>query len=478
MKRLLYIAAGEWRYWLRSYLVLTATALFVLLLIATSVLTGLRAELERTTRAHHQTEAEQTFIDQPDRHPHRMVHYGHYVFRAPAPMALFDPGLDPVTGTSIFLEGHRQNSAMFADAGASANLGGLSWLTPAMIYQLFGPLLVILLGHGAVVREREAGALVPLLAQGVKGRLLLAGKALALLFFIGLLLIPLVTSVMWVVSRGESVLSALSLIAVYFVYLSIWGMLTLVVSSILRKRSAILAALTVLWLVLTLVLPSVAVNVVSVGAPVAGKIETDLTMLTDVRKLGDGHNAKDPAFEQLRADLLSQYGVQRVEDLPVNFRGLVAVNAEKKLTDVLNKYADARMSGEVRQADLLSHHGWLTPTLAIAQASRAISGTDLAHYHRFLRESEQVRFDFVQGLNRAHAEKLSYKDDINRGKNEEASLKARVGSANWQMLNAFAFQPASASDRITAAASSITMLTVWFGVLFAVLVWSGGRLKP
>jgi len=62
-----------------------------------------------------------------------MVHYGHYVFRAPPPLAMFDPGVDAVTGQSLFLEGHRQNSAMFADARAEARTGGFGALTPAKL---------------------------------------------------------------------------------------------------------------------------------------------------------------------------------------------------------------------------------------------------------------------------------------------------------------------------------------------------------
>ena len=61
-----------------------------------------------------------------------MVHYGHYVFRTPAPLARFDPGLDAVTGQSIFLEGHRQNTAMFAASGASADLVELDAGHPAL----------------------------------------------------------------------------------------------------------------------------------------------------------------------------------------------------------------------------------------------------------------------------------------------------------------------------------------------------------
>jgi len=478
MKQLLLIAASEWRYWTRSYLALSGTVLFMVLLIVTSLLTGMHSEEQAHEREHHQTEAENTFLAQPDRHPHRMVHYGHYVFRSPAPLALFDPGLDPVIGQSIFLEGHRQNSAMFADSGSSANVGGLSWLTPAMVYQLFGPLLVILLGHGAIVRERESGTLAHLLAQGISGRSLIVGKGLALLCFIILLLVPLLFSAIFSLSHGEEVLSALSLIGVYLLYLSMWGMMTLFFSSILQKRSTILATLTALWLGLVLVLPSIAVSIAERAVPLAGKIETDLIMQEDIRKLGDGHKPNDPAFKQLRANILKQYDVEKIEDLPVNFRGIVAMNAEKNLTGVLNDYADVRMTKETQQAQALSDYGWLSPKLAIANASRAISGTDLEHYHRFLREAEELRFDFVQGLNNSHAEKLTYQDDMNRNRDDASGLKARVDATSWEVLNVFDFQPASAVDRINNAFQSIMMLMFWFALLIAALLWSGRRLQP
>lgn len=478
MKRLLVIAGAEWRYWLRSRLAISGALLMAGLLLATTVLTTLRMQGESAERAHHQAEAEAAFLSQPDRHPHRMVHYGHYVFRTPAPLARFDPGLDPVTGQSIFLEGHRQNTAMFAAAGASADLGALSWLSPAMVYQLFAPLLIILLGHGLLAREREAATLATLLAQGTPGRLLLAGKALALCGVVLVLLLPLALSAGLAVRAGEQPLAAAALVGAYLLYLVIWGALALLASALLRRRSAVLATLATLWIALTLVLPAVAVSVASGAAPMAGKLETDLAMLTDLRKLGDGHNANDPAFAQLRADLLAKHGVQRVEDLPVNLRGVVAQVGEQRLTDTLNTYARAQMAAENRQATVLGLHGWLTPVLAVADASRAVSGTDLTHHHRFLQEAEALRYAFVQGLNRLHAEKLAYSDDVRRSGDALAEERTRVAASNWQLLDRFHFQPDAANKRVAQARPQWLMLGVWCAMLIGAGFWAGGRLKP
>lgn len=478
MKQIWLITLSEWGYWLRSHLALGSVLIFLLLSIVTSVLSASRMDAERHLRTHQQTEAEETFLAQPDRHPHRMVHYGHYLFRTPAPLALFDPGLDTVTGQSIFLEGHRQNTVMFSESASSANLGGFSWLSPAMVYQLFAPLVIILLGYGSISREREAAVLTPLLALGITGHTLIAGKALALLSFTLILLFPLIVSSTFALQAGESITTLVSIFSFYFVYLSIWVGLILVLSTLLQKRSVVLATSTGLWFILSLVLPSIAVNIATGNELATGKIQTDLAMLSDIRKLGNSHNANDPVFQELRVNTLKQYNVERIEDLPVNYRGIVAIEGEKKLTELLNRYMDERMLSEKRQDNFISSFGWFTPSLAISFASRAIAGTDLENYHRFQKEAEAVRFNFVQGLNHAHAEKLSYQADINRNKDDAAFKRARVDASNWQVLQSFNFQTAPLSHRINNASSQIGMLLLWLFAAFGLLLWCGGKIKP
>ncbi|MEM7098606.1 MAG: DUF3526 domain-containing protein [Pseudomonadota bacterium] len=472
------IAADEWRYWLRSKLALAVVGLFTLMLVSVSLVTALRMQEAAAELDHHQAEAESVFVSQPNRNPHRMVHYGHYVFRTPTPLAMFDPGLDSVTGQAMFLEGHRQNSATFSSAGASGDLGGLSWLTPALTYQIFAPLLIILLGHSAVVREREARVLASLLAQGVSGKLIVLGKFCALMMFILVLLLPLAISAMFAMANGESFLTAVSLVGVYLLYLSAWGALTLLISSVFQRRTAVITGLASSWLVLTLVLPAVAVNLASAHMPIAGKIEMELAMLTEYKDVSDGHSVSESAFEQLQGELFEQYGVDRVEDLQINIRGLLAQKAEQELTDAMDVYAEKRMSSEVQQARVLATLGWLSPMLSVSVASKTIAGTDISHYHRFLRQAEALRIDFVQGINQVHAEQLSYIDDINRNRDEASYNRSRVDASNWQLLKDFRFETDASGVRLTSAATAIGILSTWVVLLAGLLIWVGGRLRP
>jgi len=478
MSQAVTVAKEEWRYWFRSRLVKIGLIVFVSLLIVTSILTASRVSELRHERLHQQKQAEQTFRDQPDRHPHRMVHYGHYAFRTPTPLAQFDPGVDAVTGQSIFLEGHRQNSAMFAEARSTARAGGFAGLTPALIYQLFLPLLLIAIGHAAIVREREAKTLAPLMAQGLTGPTLYVGKGLALLGLIVGLSLPALLGGGLAVTQGENLGVAMGLYGAYFVYLAIWGALILTVSCLVQSRGVSLGIILMVWIFSALVVPRIAVTWASYSLPSEGKIITDMRMNEDLRKLGDGHNAADPAFAKLRSNLFAQYDVDKVDDLPLNFRGLVAQQSEEELTDTLNDYANKRMSRELEQSKRLNSFGRISPYVAISAASRALAGTDLRTHHRFLREAETLRFDFVKGLNKAHIEQLSYADDISRNDSAEASTRARVSSENWQVLQNFSFEPDAASTRFKQANGSLLSLAFWlFGIVFMGL-FASRRLKP
>ncbi|ODS94407.1 MAG: delta 1-pyrroline-5-carboxylate reductase [Erythrobacter sp. SCN 62-14] len=472
------IAHEEWRLWLRSRMVVAAALIVAVLIAATGALTMERLTTQAKQRAAQQEAAEAAFFAQPDRHPHRMVHYGHYAFRLPPPLSVFDPGVDMVTGQSIFLEGHRQNTAMFADAKASANMGGFAALNPAALYQLLLPLLLIIIGHGVVLRERESGTLGVLLAQGQSALALAGGKALALLGVVALFMLPLALMAAYGVAAGEAAGPAIALVAGYGLYLMVWAALVLAVSTLVRSRSAALGVLTACWLAMVLVVPRLGINAASALVDAPGKIESDLVMLSQERKLGDGHNASDPAFEQLKQDLLDQYGVESVEELPINFRGVVASYSEEKLTGLLNEFAERRMQSEARQSEVFGRFALASPTLAVGAASRALAGTDLATHHRFLRETESVRFGFVQALNEMHATKLSYIDDARRSVDPEAEARTRVNAQAWAVLDRFRFAPDPPAERFARAFGPLTLLAGWLAALAALVVYAARRLAP
>lgn len=466
MKTVNLIARDEWRFWHRSKLAISILIIGTLLTVVSAVVNTIEIEHASHERTHLQQTSESQFLEQPDRHPHRMVHYGHYVFRAPTPLSIIEPGVDAYTGTSIFLEGHRQNSAMFADQRQASGMTRFSSLTPSFLLQVLVPLFIILIGYASVTREKEAGTLNIMITQGVNLWHLLAGKYLALIGSGLLMLLPLIIAAAMATMSGEPIITTSSFVIGYILYILIWSGIVLSVSASSKKSNTSFATLLSLWVVLCILVPRIASSTAVAVTPSQGKLEADFAVLEELRKLGDGHNAADPAFEKLKKNLLTKYNVDKVEDLPINFRGTVAKYSEKKLTDVLNVFAEKRMEEELSQAQTARQFGWLSPTTAIRSFSMLIAGTSIETHHRFLREAEQLRFDFVQSLNQIHQDKLSYAADMNRHNDDKG---ARLNAANWQLLSSFSFQPATAQIRLTSSWPYALQLLFWMFVVLALL---------
>ena len=84
----------------------------------------------------------------------------------------------------------------------------------------------------------------------------------------------------------------------------------------------------------------------------------------------------------------------------------------------------------------------------------------------------------MQGLNKVHAEKLAYSDDVRRSGDASAEERTRVDSTNWQLLERFRFEPDAAGSRIARAGPQWLMLCAWCVILVGTGFWAGGRLTP
>ena len=103
----------------RKRVVVSGFILLLLLTLLATLVSSQHKQAVEAERSRFQSTADGHWGAQPDRHPHRVVHYGHFVFRPMDPLSFFDFGVEPFTGSAIYLEGHRQNSANFSDARQS-----------------------------------------------------------------------------------------------------------------------------------------------------------------------------------------------------------------------------------------------------------------------------------------------------------------------------------------------------------------------
>lgn len=477
MRDIRLIASDEWRLLRRNRVAM----LGLVMLMALSVIAALTSMAQRDNsdaiRARFQQQADAAFDGAPARHPHRMVHYGHFVFRPLPILAAFDPGVDAFTGNTIYLEGHRQNSANFGDVRQSSLLVRFGQLTPAFVLQALAPLMLIFIGSGAVARERERGTIRQLFAHGVSARSLILGKALGLGRSAALMLAPALLAIVWLtVAKGAPPLPSLFLLGGYALYLAIWVLLIVIVSALSGHARTALMALIGLWAFTVILLPRLAPDLAIASNPTLTRLETDIAVQKDLRNMGDSHNPDDPYFNAFKARTLKQYGVDKVEDLPVNYRGLLALEGEKLTSKLFDDYADRQFAAHKSQSNQTDLVGLISPVIALRRLSMSASGSDLEGHRRFLTQAEAYRFAIVQQLNALQANAITYDDDSNRNKNPEAAQRVRIDPENWREVPDFRYQAASTNEKLTAAMPGFVVLLGWFVVLLFCLRVAARRL--
>jgi ABC-2 type transport system permease protein len=469
------IARDELRLMRRNRVAVIAFVLLVLLTLIAVVTSWSHQRAITEMRARHQHAAEQAFDTQPNRHPHRVVHYGHFIYRPLGPLAAFDPGVDPYTGNSMFLEGHRQNTANFGDVRQSSLLIRFGQLTPAFVLQTVAPLLLIFLGYGAVARERERGTLRPLMLQGASRLQIVAGKfgALGLIA----LLAGLPAMLGFALIAGQPGAQALPIAAIalgYGLYLALWVVLILLVSAATRRSRDALLALLALWAVIVVLLPRVAPDIASATIPLSNRLQTDIAVARDLRAMGDSHNPDDPHFAAFKQSVLDRYGVSRVEDLPVNYKGLLGMEGERLTSELFDRYAAQSNDAQARQNETVRGIGLLSPAIAVRAMSMAAAGTDFAGHRRFLEQAEAYRYDLVQRLNRLQAEAVSYANDT--AEDADADRRKRVSAGNWQKMPDFRFRQPDGASLAAAAVPGLIVLAGWLAVATAALILITRRL--
>jgi ABC-2 type transport system permease protein len=456
------IARHEWRQLVRSRVALIAVALVLLLSVAAAATATAHRDTNADIRERFQQTADARFDEQPARHPHRVVHYGHFVFRPLPALASFDPGVDSFTGNMIYLEGHRQNSANFGDVRQSSLLARFGQLTPAFVLQLLAPLVLIFVAFGIVARDRETGTLRQSLAHGVSARRLLSGKFVAVCGIAAIVLTPAIATLAWLMfAEGAAVLASLAMLVGYAAYLIIWAALIVIVSAWSAHARTALLALLALWASTAILVPRVAPTLALGVAPLETRLETEIAIQRDLRQMGDSHDPDDPFFTAFRTRTLAQYGVERVEDLPVNYRGLLAMEGEQLTSRLFDRYANQQFAQQQRQAEFVGFAAVLSPTIAVQRLSMAASGTDLDGHRRFLEQAEAYRYAIVQRLNRLQAEALTFADDSGRNSDPEAARRVRIDQGNWRDIPDFAYLGATPAEKLAAALPSALILCGW-----------------
>lgn len=456
------IAAQAFRGAFRNKAVLWLTALLgVLLLMATY--TGWKQYTQQTAiRQAYQKEVREQWLGNPDKHPHRMAHYGYFAFRPKHPLFFFDFGMDSYTGVSVFLEAHKQNSVNFSEASFSTGLLRFGEICMAMVLQLLVPLLTVFLGFSAVSALRENGTLKIVLSQGVSWQELLLGNTLGIGAVAAVLYLPvmLVTILFWAglssltVSGDEWFRLAVLLLA-YFAYLLIWALIAVLVSAFSKTSKGSLVTLIGVWLLCTIVLPRATQALGAYLHPAPSKMAFLAAIEADLAKEGDSHNPDDPHYKFIKDSLLLAHKVATVQELPFNYSGFIMAEGEKISAQIYARHQRRLIHTYEQQNRFNRVTAFVNPYTAIKHLSMALAGTDFRAYMDFQDAAEAFRYNLAQQMNTLQ---IKY---ISNAKPGEKDKPHTLDRNHWAGLPDFAFTYQPGTTVLRREAISGVALMAW-----------------
>lgn len=416
MKRQLFllIAVQYWKNAFRSKS-LYGIVIVMLVMISYAAYSGWKTYVtQNKIRKHYQQVARESWESNPDKHPHRMAHYGSFAFRMKHPLSMFDFGLESFTGNAVFLEAHKQNTVNFSEASFSTGLLRFGEISMATLMQVILPLIIFFLGFASVASERENGTLKVVLIQGAGWKNVLAGKSLGLMALALLIFIPVAAiTLVLILTTSDDVFTTdvlmryACLILTYFLFLYVLCIIAVLISSISSSSKNALMTLLALWLFMVILVPKTTQALGSYFYPSPSKIEFETAVGQEIIKVGDSHNPDDPHYKALKDSLLLAHNVDSVEQLPFNYSGFQMREGERISAEIYNKHFRELLNNYREQNRISRVSAFFNPYQAVKNISMALAGTDFESYVTFQKETEDYRYQLAQTMNELQIKLIS-----------------------------------------------------------------------
>ncbi len=412
---LIYIVKNEWRQWRRDKRTvwLMSSITFISLLALALQISDAKHKIEERQLA--QEASRKTWLLQGEKHPHMAAHFGNYAYKHPTVLGVFDPGITLYTGTSVYLEPHRQNDFLFSESAerdTGARFGGF---TPSFICQFIIPLLIILLTFNLVVSEKSGGTYSLFLAQGVRAKTLIFGKAIAAflpfaLFITGYILIVAITSSVFIPSSSFSASSFIYLWLAYLLYYAIWCLSGVAVSARVKSAGASISLLLLLWIITSVILPRIGASAAENVYPLITNYAFKKKVAEDIANGLNGHDVQSDRAKRMEDSVLKAEGVDSVQHLKFNFEGYVMQRGEDYSSQVYDTHFGSIYQTLQNQRKLQSFFSVVSPFMMLHNMSMAASGASLETEIHFQQEAEAYRRSFVQTMNKDMMMNSAYGD--------------------------------------------------------------------
>lgn len=401
--------------------------------------------------------------NQGAKNPHSAAHYGTYAFKPKYPLSLLDQGVDKYTGTSIFLEAHARNEAQFSAAADQTGLARFGDLTPDFILLFILPLLIILLAYNSFTKEREMGTLTLLRSQGISSWKWLLGKWTALFLPIFLITAALFLIAGIVLSGLEDFGvfrwdALLVMFLVYSVFYAVFINIVLIISAKAKKSGISLVISLSVWILACLVAPKMATNIAQTQHPYPTAQEFAAAVQVDKDAGLDGHDPWSDEAKKLKREVLLEYGVDSVQQLPFNYDGYIMQKGEEHESAVYKKHYGLLKKQYQNQKRVYQALAAISPFLPTRFLSMSIAHTDYGAHWNFNDAAEDYRVETQAFLNNHFAENSTYGD---WGWQADADF--------WKKLPPFEYEPPSLKETLSQNETNLALLAGWFVLTFGLM---------
>jgi ABC-2 type transport system permease protein len=430
----------------------------------------------REVGAQHQAAQHHTrhqWLHQGKKNPHLAAHFGIWVFKPRSVLSMADTGIEPYTGIAAKLEAHNRSEFKYRPARDTTAVGRFGQLSAALTLQVLVPLLIVLLCFGSFAGERETGTLRQVLALGVPRANLAWGKALGASGALSLLLLP--AAVLGAVALGLNSTSShqsgdmwvrAGLMALgYALYFGAFVGVSLGVSALASSSRTALLLLLGFWVANSLLVPRAAADMGRRLYPTPTQWEFTQATQREFKEGVKGGDTQKKREAALEARLLKQYRVKSIDKLPVDYVGVMLIEAEAYIDPIYDRHWKRIWAMHQRQNELQLWGALLAPLPAMRDFSMGMAGTDTASHQHLSLAAENYRRDFVRTLNVEWAYNST----------EKMFLKNVRDRKTWERVPPFSYQPPRAVWALSQHLHALALLGAWFGV--GVLVCSLGAYK-
>ncbi len=461
---------NEWKALLRNRSLLIVSVFFLIALAATCWISKQQVLMQQQIHQFAQEHIREQWENIGATNPHNAVHFGTYAFKPYGLMSSIDEGVHSITGNVLRLEGHVQNEMEFSESSQSLLVSAFGKLTPALLLKYVIPLLLIFLSFSSISNERESGRLKLLVLQGLSIPRMILYKSLAFLLIGALMLAAGLFSQM--ISLGEHVsadtfLRLASLFTAYLSFYFILILLAVLLSAWMKTPTAALSSILATWVIWVVFLPKVFGLTVENRYPLPSRETFNAAMKADREKGIDGHSPTGKRKEAFTQEIMKQYEVDSIENLPINLDGLIMQADEEYGNKVWDKHFGNVYQILKDQKQMYQVLGIVNPFMALQGLSMGFSGSDLFHHQDFLIKAESYRREFIKILNEKHA----------YGGSKSGDWSWKADGNFYRSIAGFDYKAPPLKNLLHYYWIDVATMLIWIIALFMVVLFLSNKIK-